>query len=303
MKNTACDHCDNKAVPVNDTIKIDGEVFCIPCFESNFTGKKDLEGRLVEKEPDPTICSSCNKDFNDIELKKISRYPVCKECEIKIQNRTFPGWVKGFFAGIVGIVIFSIFWNWKYYQAYINVKKSNEYFIKGDYFTACNLMASASEKVPEVEDLKIISSYFKGIDLLTKDKSSEALIEFNKCKEKLPEDYNISPLISKAKIGSCFDNKDYDGFLSAAKENLESDTTSANSWASVASAYACIYAEKGKDTAKLQAYKYLEKAESIDSNSTEMKGYYNMIEYRIFTRQIIKREDFIKKFPTGWDKN
>lgn len=164
-------------------------------------------------------------------------------------------------------------------------------------------MKSASEKVPEVEDIKTISSYFNGIDLLTKDKSSEALKEFNKCKEKIPPDYDIKTLIMQARIGSAFDNKDYIGFLEASKENLELDTTLAVSFTSVASAYACLYANKGNEEDKYNSIKYLNRAKQIDSTSKEMTVYYNMVEYRIFSRKIIKREEFIKQFPNGWTKN
>ncbi|TWW08412.1 hypothetical protein E3A20_24600, partial [Planctomyces bekefii] len=294
--------CDKKDIPMNDTIKIDSKVHCSNCFETHFSDQNDLEGKLVEKEIDPTICSSCSKDFGNVELNKISTYPICSECETTIKNKTFPSWVKGFFIAILVIVVASFIWNWKFYSAYSDIKKSNTFFQNGDYSNATSLMRLASQKVPEVEDIKSISIYFNGIDLLSKDKCSEALKEFEKCKEKIPADYDINTLIIQAKIGSTFENKDYNGFLEASKENLDLDTTLAISLASVASAYACIYADKGKEDDKLNALKYLEKAKQIDSTSQEMKTYYNMLDYRIYSHKIIKREEFIKQFPNGWTK-
>jgi hypothetical protein len=214
-----------------------------------------------------------------------------------------PNWVKAFFVGILVIVVGSIIWNWNYYAAYMNIKKSNEYFKNGDYFNAALVMKSASEKVPEVEDIKTISIYFNGINLLAKDKCSEALSEFEKCKDKIPQDYNINTLIIQARIGSAFDKKDYNGFLEASKDNLALDSTSAISFASVASAYACLYADKGNGDYKQNSIDYLYKAKQIDSTSKEMKDYYNMVDYRIDSRKIIKREEFIKQFPNGWIKN
>jgi CRISPR/Cas system-associated exonuclease Cas4 (RecB family) len=75
MRKIDCNICDNKELAVNDTIKIDGKVYCTSCFDSKFSDKKELENKLVEKEVDPTICSSCNKDFGDMELNKISTHP------------------------------------------------------------------------------------------------------------------------------------------------------------------------------------------------------------------------------------
>lgn len=302
MRKIDCNICDKKEISLNETIKIDGKVYCSSCFGTSFPDQKELEKKQVEKEIDPTICSSCSKDFGEIELNKISTYPICTECEKTIKNRTFPFWVKGFFIAILIIVVASFIWNWKYYSAYSDIKKSNTYFQRGDYSNATSLMRLASQKVPEVEDIKTISIYFNGIDLLSKDKSSEALEEFEKCKEKNPTDHNINSLIIQAKMGATFDNKDYIGFLEAAKENLALDTTLAISFASVASAYACIYADKGEVEDKQNAIKYLDTAKKIDSTSQKMKSYYNMIDYRIFSQKIIKREEFIKQFPNGWSK-
>src|SRR5262245_50719734 len=126
MKSTDCNICENKNIPLNQTIKIDNKVYCSSCFETNFRDQRDLKNRLIEKEFDPTICSSCSNDFGSIELKKISVYPICDACEIKIKNKTFPIWVKGFFVGVLAIVIIGFIWNWKYYQAYNNIKRSNQ---------------------------------------------------------------------------------------------------------------------------------------------------------------------------------
>jgi hypothetical protein len=303
MRIVSCSHCSKENVPLNDTIKISGKVYCSDCFESEFPEKEDLKGLIVEKEFDPTVCASCSIDFDTIELKKISTYPICNQCETTIKNRTFPMWVKGFFIGILVIVVTAFSWNWKYYQAYDNIKQSNQYAQKGNYTQAAVLMGSASEKVPQVEDLRTLASYYKGIGLLTEDKSQAALIEFNNCKDKMPPEYNIQSLIIQARIGIGFDNKDYEAFLAASKENLALDTTLAISWTSVASAYACIYAEKGDNDAKKQAEIYLDKAKSIDSTSEAAIQYYNMVDYRLQTRQIIRREEFISKYPNGWTKN
>jgi hypothetical protein len=303
MKNTDCNICETKNIPLNETIKIDGRIYCKACFETHFSDPKKLKDKIVEKVIDPTICSSCSKDFGEIELKKMGSYPICDDCEVEITNKIFPTWVKGFLIGILVIIIVGFIWNWKFYQAYNNIKQANSMFQVADYENASLLMFKASNVVPEVEDLKTIATYFHGIELLSKDKSKEALNEFNKCKDKIAADYDISRLIIQARIGATFDNKDYEGFLEASKENLALDSSLAVSLTSVASAYACIYADKGNEDAKANAFTYLNKAKSIDDTTKALKDYYNMVEYRIDSKKIIRREEFIKQFPNGWIKN
>lgn len=302
MRKIDCDICDKKNIPLNETLKIDNKVYCTDCLESNFPNQDDLKNKDVVREFDPTVCSSCGKDFGNFELKKISIYPICDDCEIELKNKTFPLWVKAFFVGILIIVIGSFAWNWKYYQAYNYIQESNAFFDRGDFEKGADLMKKASENVPEVEDLRTIYQYFHGIELLYKDKGTEALAEFNLCKDKLPEDYNINSLIIQAKIGDSFDKKDYEGFLEATKEYLALDSTYAAAYASVASAYACIYADQGQEDAKNNTFLYLNKAKAIDDSTAEMNEYYNMIEYRIYSKKIIRREEFVKQFPNGWSK-
>jgi tetratricopeptide (TPR) repeat protein len=302
MRKTECTNCDNKSVPLNETITIDEKDFCHPCFEANFSDEEKLNGKKVEKKYDPTICSACSKDFEEKELNKIGVYPYCNDCETEVKNRVFPNWVKAFFAAIILIVLFSFYWNWQYYDAYSNIKESNTYFDKGDFANATKLMTKASKEVPEVEDLKTLSAYYNGFESMAKNDSEKALSQFTSCLGKVPPEYNINFFINQAKIGVSFDKKDYNGFLSASKEILKIDSTSADSYASVASAYACIYATTNDESAKKKSYEYLKKAHAIDNTSAESKFYYNFLEYRMYAHKVIRREDFIKQFPNGWTK-
>jgi tetratricopeptide (TPR) repeat protein len=303
MKHVECSQCQKTTIPMNESIKVDGLIFCNDCAEKQFADRSLLEGKLLENDIDPTVCAFCSEDKGDIDLPKTSKYPICDDCAVDLKKRVMPDWVKAFFAAVVVIVIGSFIWNWKYYQAYNDIKKANAFFAAGNASEAANLMASASEKVTEVNDLKIATAYFKGWDFMSKDKSAEALVEFNKCKTEMPFDTNLKLLINQAEIGVAFDNKNYDDFLKLSQEVLKSDSTSATLWTSVASAYACVYVDKGLESAKIEAIKHLDKAKSIDNTSDEMKQYYNRVEYRLDARKIIKSEDFIKQFPNGWTKN
>lgn len=71
---------------MNETIKIDGQIYCHDCIESQHPEKDELKNKLIEKQFDPTICSFCNKDFLDLELNKIGSYPICKDCEFIVKK-------------------------------------------------------------------------------------------------------------------------------------------------------------------------------------------------------------------------
>ncbi|GHN01795.1 hypothetical protein WSM22_32840 [Cytophagales bacterium WSM2-2] len=302
MTSKECTSC-RKTVATNETVKVNGNTYCNDCFATIFPDKDSLSGKRIEKDLDPTICARCTTDFGSKQLSKISRYPICDDCQKIMNSQTFPVWVRASLAGTLALVIIAFVWNWRYYQSYSNIKKANAAFEKADYPGAAQLMSLASEQVPEVDDIYVLASYYRGIDLLAKDKGSEALAEFEICKNKVPNNYNIDRLITQAKIGSSFDKKDYEGFLNASKENLGYDSTSAGSWTTVASAYSCLYATNGDESARAESLKCLDKAKAIDNTSKEAIDYYNIVEYRLYSKRVIRREDFIKEFPNGWTKN
>ncbi len=288
---------------MNEALNISGVTYCTACAEATFTTEASLKGKIIEREADPTICASCQGDFGVQVLDTIAAYPVCSECKIKIKKRTFPLWVKAFFAAVLLLVVCSFSWNWRYYRGYQYIQRSKEALNKSDFASASRLVSMAGQQVPESEEVKVMSDYISGIDLLTREKSDSALVLFNKCKDKLPPDYNIQALINTAMAGDCFDKKEYNCFLTSSLANLDIDSSAAAAWATVASAYACLYAQNGQDSTRKAAYKYLERAKSIDSLTEDSKFYYNLIEYRIYSRQIIRRQEFIARFPGGWLKN
>lgn len=303
MNFTNCDVCNKQNIPLNETLKVEGKIYCDDCLKENFKLEEDIKGKKIEHQFDETVCSQCKKDFGDEILPKISVYPICKECEKDIRNRTFPFWVKAFLAGILLITVFSLAWNWKYFIAYQNLKASYESLNKGDVEKSYTLIKSVKETVPEDEDINLLYHYFNGIHLLNMDKSSEALKEFNLCRGNLPENYMIDDFILQANIGETFDKKDYEGFLEYSKKLLEKNPKEPTNITSVASAYSCIYVARKDDNAKKEALKYLDMAKKIDNKTKDQLTYYNMIEYRIANKTIITRSEFEKKFPNGWTKN
>ena len=95
----------------------------------------------------------CKKDFGYTELKKLSVFYVCDECNAAIKNRIFPLWVKAFLLFTLLLVLFAFAWNWKYYQAFQNIKKSGEMLSQLNYSEAYNLMSKAGNTVQQTSKL------------------------------------------------------------------------------------------------------------------------------------------------------
>src|SRR5258708_17262214 len=71
-----------------------------------------------------SACAFCKTDFGGAPLEKLSVYPICEACKTELDKKIFPLWVKLFFAGVMLLVVFSIFFNGRFYAAYMNVKQA-----------------------------------------------------------------------------------------------------------------------------------------------------------------------------------
>lgn len=299
MRYVTCSSCAKDSIPLNNSVSVDGVVLCQDCFSETFNDKALLKGRQVLQELDPTVCVSCNKDFGDTALRKMGTYPVCDTCTVAIEKRVMPTWVKAFFAAVVLIVVFSFYWNSRFFQAHEEINNANAAFQRQEYRLAADLMSDASNHVREMEDLRHMKAYFSGIACLTEDKSTEAVDHFKSCLDFMPKDFDVSILLQQAELGSAFDKKDYHQFLMLSKMQLERDTTNVINWGSVASAYACLYATTGKDSLKTLAHIYLAHVEA-DTLDPTAPQYLQRIRHRLATREIITKKEYDKRFPIGW---
>lgn len=304
MRTADCNHCDKKALPLNETIKVDSAVYCAECFEKNFTEQSQLEGHTIEKEFDPTVCTTCGNDFGETELGRIAGHPTCESCEETIRKRSFPTWVKAFFVGVLVLVIFSIVWNMRFYIAHIHLKKMTMALQTGNMQQASQSAEIASKNVPEMQELQFMSQMYKGIFLILDEQSDKGMETLISCKAIAPAEYHgaLDNMILQASIGSAFEAKNYELFLEKCKRLLDNNPEDPSSLAYVASAYACLYAQNGLDSLKRLSIEYLDKSKAYPDSTGEMNKYYNRIEYRLYSREVIGGKEFEKKFPNGWIK-
>jgi hypothetical protein len=117
----------------------------------------------------------------------------------------------------------------------------------------------------------------------------------------MPKSAEVRRLLLVAEIGDAFDRKDYDTFLAKSKEIATQNPKEAQVAAGVASAYACKYAVTGEESFRQEALRQLEKAAALaPPGDKDYPEYANRIRHRIETREIIKREEFRRRFPNGW---
>ena len=250
-------------------------------------------------QPGNSICAFCNTPIEEGQYgKMIAGYPSCISCTESVARKTFPTWVKVFLSAILLITIGAFFWNWRFYTAFQTLKTAHADLEKEQYADAAMHMAEAARKVPEVKDLQALANYYAGLSFLRQDKGKEALAAFEKCQYQIPEDMGIKELMLNAKIDAAFDSKDYTGFVEASKEFLALDTTNANAYCTLASAYACIYADKSIPEAKANALHYLQLSKEKDTtHDAELAAYQAFVRHRIDSKSIITFDAYTTLYP------
>jgi len=286
---------------MNETIRVVDRILCDACCDQYLAGRDSPETNL-ERQVDPTICVNCRSDNGAAELPRLAGAPVCGQCEAFFRNRPFPPWIKLAFAAVLALVVVSLVWNLRFFQAYAASKASFTSLARGDIEAASERMAAAAKHVPESADLRVMATYFEGVTLLRGDRCAEALAKLVQCKDRLPAELGVEMLILQAKCGAAFDAKDYDGFLAAAQVLEQKMPTYHMGKATLASAWACKYVQTGDPGARQNALSYLEQARTIAPDDPELKEYENRILHRLYTREILARAEFAQRFPNGWSQ-
>jgi hypothetical protein len=287
---------------MNDTVRIEGRPLCQRCAEADLKtpGGDAPDLSVLEKQWDPTVCWGCSADFGSVELVKLGGgLPVCEPCRQAFQHRPYPNWVKFSFAALVAIAILSLVVNWRFTMAYREMRQASRAMEARRVEAAAALMASSSARVPESTDLKDAAGFYRGLWLMTADKSAEALPLLRAYAAKYPGDA-AAELVLGAEMGAAFDAHDYDAFLAKAQEWAQRQKDNPIGVAGLASAYACKYAATQDESFRAQALELLHKAKaSAGAQAAEIQEYEERTLYRLETRQIISPAEYKKRFPNG----
>ena len=307
MRTSTCEQC-GAAGPLGTHLKFFGQTVCPACAggiaQSRPYGPDDVQ-RLV----DPTVCAKCGHDAGEAELPRVATLPVCLECEAFFRNRPYPAWLRGAFVGLVGLVVAEFAFNWRFLDGFIQQVHAERALQQRDLAAAARSFAIAAQDVPESPELGVMANLFGGIQLLSEDRSAEALEKLRAARQALPpgEIAGLDPLLDRgllqAELAAAFDRKDYDAFLASALKFEKLDPQQPRVLAQVASAYACQYAVSGDPQARAQAEQYLARARArarAGAGDPEFRDFEQRIRYRIATREILSRAEYHRRFPRGW---
>jgi hypothetical protein len=290
---------------MNEVLKVRGVLVCGGCAESIFKNEK-IQLNQVQKQIDPTICIGCGLDNGDADLAMLGQLPVCPACETLFKNRPFPGWIKAALVAMVILVISILAWNSRFIRAYYELKCFASAMAMGDLQRGALHFISASRLVPENAELQAYGPFYEGLLLLSQDKPAEALKLLQSCVGRVSVQTNIDELIMNAKVGVAFDRGDYDQFLQLALEMEAKQKDNPVYAGQLASAYACKYAETKDGQYKTKSLAALDRSRTLLSSKPEYQAYYAEYEqrilHRLYTRDIISRSEFQKRYPNGWTK-
>lgn len=299
MQTCFCQQC-RQSVPLGESFSVFGRMLCRECAQAEVARVGEAPEGTVSRNVDPTVCHHCGADGGERTLPLLATLPVCETCKAFLQNRPFPGWVKFFAAAVVAAVVAAWVWNGRFAMAYMEIKQWNQALVEGDYDHAATLISSASQRVPECRELGDYSAYCKALVLLRDDKCREALQTITPCASRFPPEWHVREIMSDARLGIAFDEGNYDEFLRLAEEHKAAQPTDPMRVAGVASAHACKYAETGDDAFRREALELLAQSHQL-GDSPELADYDMRIRHRLHSREIIKRDEFLRRFPNGWN--
>jgi len=299
MKKVQCQECGG-CFALKETVTAKGKCLCQECIEKAVAAE-EMTWEEVERNIDATVCAQCGKDNGDAVFELLAGVGVCPKCTAWLRNRPWPEWTKPALALIVIVVIAATMWNWRFVDAYLDVKAAQSALAKGDFAEAALLAESASRSVPESQQVLILMHYVRGMDLFRRDRQAEAYSEFCHCCEADPTVEGFRAMRAHAAIGKAFEERNYDEFmrltLELAKQWGESEASGM-----LASAYACKYATTRDEQYKAKVMEYLAKTKEIwraDDRETYEEFEDRMI-HRMETGEIVKLAEFKERYPKGY---
>jgi hypothetical protein len=299
MLGVDCQGC-GQHFPLAETAMVKERYLCKECTKKAVEAK-DATWEEVGRNVDATLCFRCKKDNGEHEFEKVAGLGACPECTKFLRNRPFPNWVKMAMAGMLLLALAAGLYNWRFADAYIDLKAGRAAADEGEFDRASLLMESAARSVPESQDLKVLSHFYKGLDLYKQEKGGAAYAEFSICCEMEPQAKSFVVMRDRAAQSKAFDEKNYEEFLrlTLAEANRPG---AVDVGGMLASAYACMYASTHQEQYKASALENLKKAEA-EWGAEDIETYPHFadrITHRIETGEVITRKVFAERYPNGY---
>ena len=300
MFSITCSGCQRENVPLKDCVMVDGRLTCLGCFNKEHPTETERAGKSIARLEDMQTCAFCGKRSPEITIKDMDGSPVCISCSQDLISKPFPLWVKAFFAGVLLLVAFSFAWNWRFFEGFHAVKGMKAAIEDGELDRVVPLSDAAHASVPEDQELAAASNYFNGLKLLQEDSQRAALARFEKVALYSTDLYDLTDVVAQARIGIAFDEKDYDTYLSLAREVATRKPMEPMVIGSLSSAFACKFAVSGDSAYYDSSWVLLNKALSLSPEDTSVLEYTQRLRHRLATRDVIDRATYMQRFPEGW---
>lgn len=304
MRQVTCAACQ-APVPMNEAFSVADRSLCQNCLEKFLAESDKPSGKLGEitRLIDPTICVHCAADGGETEWGHVAGMPACTTCESFFRNRPYPTWLKLSLVGFLLVAVAAFIYNLRFFMAHIDIIHGQHAMQERRLDEAVEYYASAAKRLPEIPELAVLPNLFHAQQLTLEEKPDEALALIQKTRPYVPSELSrqLRMIELNAEIGLAFDRRDYDTFLKFSQELLRLEPDNAATMGSVASAYACKYADSGDPQFRDLAIESLEKAKTMAGpDHEEFKEYENRLQHRLATREIITRKQFRQRFPNGW---
>lgn len=301
MRQVTCSRCQ-AALPMNAAFEFGSRVFCEACAsrEAAEADPHDTSVGPIRALADPTVCGRCGTDWGSAELPPVAGIPMCAPCTEAVRSRPFPSWLPLSLAGLALLAALSLWHHRRFILGYVEVVRAQGALSRSDLAAATREFEAAARHVPEDEGLGSTLAFFQGISLLQAEKSAEAVPLLTRAHRGYPQDRHIEGVLRQAEAGAAFDAHDYSLFLEKEKAGAALDPADPTSAAGVASALACQYAVSGDEKLKAAALAQLKKAAAlVKGDRAALEEYEARILYRLETRQIITRAEYVRRFPNG----
>jgi hypothetical protein len=303
VRKTACLKCASDT-PLGETYAVFGNnPLCEKCADEDLAGHdlNKLAPGTVVRNSDPTICSRCGTDWGSGDLAKVGGAPLCSRCISFVRNYPFPTWIKVSAAAVAVVVALAFVLNARYFQALLEIRAAGRLLEAKKVDEAAATMSAAAARVPGSADLASVASFYRGISLLSHDKSTEAEKALLAAQGIFGSEPGFQRVLLSARIGASFDRHDYEAFLQRALEMMKLEPSSPHAVASVASAYACKFAVSGAEEFKVASLDYLGRAQKLAKPEDDFEEYAERIRHRLQSRQIINEAEYRKRFggPKG----
>lgn len=247
----------------------------------------------VHPQSDPTICGDCRTDFGDKDLPVLQGRHLCSECRSHRKRKQFPLRMK------VAFLICGLGGAWCYVRSIQIAFGVHAYrngvlaFKERRYSDAEAFLGIARSHMPEDEWIQSLDAFYKGHASLSHRHAKEAAIWFQKSLDLDPNSEATALMVLIAKRRVAIEAMDIPDYFRTSEAILELEGRTPQALLTMASAWACRFAQSGKVEFRDQAMTCLEQARKLGTHEIEDADWIEAwVKQIIETRTIVSFDEY-----------